>query len=413
MLTNQRAGMAFIFVTLLIDILGFGLVIPVMPQLVSRLAGGGPSAGAHVYGLLLASFGLMQFLCSPILGSLSDQFGRRPVLLLSMFFSMVDFVIMALAPSMPWLFAGRILSGITSASFTAASAYIADVSPPDKRAQNFGMVGAAFGIGFILGPATGGLLGGISLRAPFWAAAALSLVNFLYGLFVLPESLAPESRRPFSRTSFNPLKGLQILSRYRWVLAMSVSIALLALAQQSLQSTWVLYTQYRFKWTPLQNGLSLALIGLMSGVVQMGLTRTLTPRLGDRRAILLGLAFNFAGFLAFALVTRGWMMIPVLIVWSVSGIAGPTTQSLMSRQYGSNEQGAVQGALSSLQSLMGIVAPIIATGVFGYFTRPDVKVRLPGSPFLLGAALIALSAIIAREALKHGTTAEAKSAVGV
>jgi len=393
--------MAFIFVTLLIDVLGFGVIIPVLPRLVGQLSGGGLSGGAHVFGLLMASFGLFQFLCSPILGSLSDRFGRRPVLLVSLFFTIIDYVIMALAPSITWLFIGRIMSGITSASFTAASAYIADISPPEKRAQNFGMIGAAFGIGFILGPATGGLLGDISPRAPFWAAAALSLINFLYGLFVLPESLDKEHRRAFSTASLNPLKGLLILARYRWVLLMAASSALLALAQQSLQSTWVLYTEYRFSWTPLQNGLSLALIGLMSGVVQMGLTRVLVPRLGERRSILLGLGFNFLGFLCFALLTRGWMMIPACIIWSLSGIANPTTQSLLSKQYGPTEQGAVQGAGASIQSLMGILGPLIATAVFGYFTSDRAPVRIPGSPFLLGAFLIAAATLLAREALKR------------
>lgn len=397
---NKRgAGLVFIFITLLIDVLGFGVIIPVLPKLVASLSGKGPSEGAHIYGLLLASFGLMQFLFSPILGSLSDRFGRRPVLLLSLFFTTVDYVIMALAPSVGWLFVGRVLAGITGASFTAASAYIADVSPPERRAENFGMIGAAFGIGFILGPASGGLLGAISPRAPFWAAAALSLLNCLYGLMVLPESLKPENRRAFSRDALNPVKGLGILTRYSWVLMMSASIAVMALAQQSLQSTWVLYTTYRFHWTPLGNGLSLALIGLMTAIVQVGLTRVLIPRLGERRAVLVGMAFNFIGFLGFALVTRGWMMIPILMVWCLSGIAGPATQSLMSGQYGPDEQGAIQGALTSLQSLMGIVGPVIATWVFGYFTSPSAPVQVPGSPFLLGAALIVVSLLLARSAL--------------
>jgi DHA1 family tetracycline resistance protein-like MFS transporter len=398
---KRPAGLIFIFITLLIDVLGFGVIIPVLPRLVSSLAGGGPSAGAHVFGLLMASFGLMQFLFSPLLGSLSDQFGRRPVLLLSLLFTVVDYVIQALAPNIEWLFVGRILAGITGASFTVANAYIADITAPEKRAQSFGMIGAAFGIGFILGPALGGLLGAVSARAPFWAAAGLSLLNCIYGAFVLPESLDQEHRRPLSISTLNPLRGFGILARFPWVLAMAASIGLLNLAQQCLQSTWVLYTEYRYHWTPLDNGLSLALIGLMTAIVQVGLIRVLVPKLGERRAVLVGFLFNMIGFLGFAFASHGWMLYPVLIVWCLSGIAGPTIQSLLSKQYEANEQGAVQGALASLQSLMGVIGPILATWIFGYFTAPTAPINLPGSPFLLGAALIIASGLLARRALRR------------
>jgi DHA1 family tetracycline resistance protein-like MFS transporter len=396
---RPAAGLAFIFVTLLIDVLGFGLIIHVLPKLVTSMAGGGPSAGAHLFGFLLAVFGLMQFLFSPILGGLSDRFGRRPVLLLSLLISGVDYVLMALAPTIGWLFVGRILAGITGASFTAASAYIADISPPEKRAQNFGLIGAAFGIGFILGPAAGGLLGAISPRAPFWAAAALSLLNALYGLFVLPESLAPENRRAFTWRTANPIGGLGILFRHRWVLVMAVALTLLALAQQALQSTWVLYTTFRFRWSELDNGLSLALVGLTSGLAQAFLVKILVTGMGERRAILWGLVCNIVGFAGFALVTRGWMMIPVILIWSLSGVSGPTTQSVISKQYGADEQGAVQGALASVQSLMGVIGPIIATWIFGYFTSPAAPFYLPGAPFLWGAFLIAGAALLAARAL--------------
>lgn len=399
MKNRPAAGLAFIFITLLIDVLGFGLIIPVLPRLVVSLAHGGTDSGAHLLGLLMAVFGLMQFLFSPILGGLSDRFGRRPVLLLSLLFSGIDYILMALAPTIGWLFVGRVLAGVTGASFTAASAYIADISPPEKRAQNFGIVGAAFGIGFILGPAAGGLLGALSPRAPFWAAAALSLVNGLYGLFVLPESLAPENRRPFTARSANPISGLGILARHRWVLIMTASLCLLALAQQALQSTWVLYTNFRFHWSELDNGLSLALVGLTSGLVQVLLVKTLVDRLGERRAILWGLGFNIVGFAGFALATRGWMMLPVILLWSLSGVAGPTTQSLVSKQYGADEQGAVQGALASIQSLMGVVGPILATGIFGYFISSAAPFPLPGAPFFLGAFLVAGASVLAARAL--------------
>jgi DHA1 family tetracycline resistance protein-like MFS transporter len=406
MKNRPAAGLAFIFVTLLIDVLGFGLIIPVLPKLVTSMAGGGPTNGAHLFGLLLAVFGLMQFLFSPILGGLSDRFGRRPILLLSLLVSGVDYVLMALAPTIGWLFVGRILAGITGASFTAASAYIADVSPPEKRAQNFGLIGAAFGVGFILGPAVGGLLGAVSPRAPFWAAAALSLVNGLYGFFVLPESLAPENRRSLTWKSANPIAGLGILLRHRWVLVMAGALTLLALAQQSLQSTWVLYTTFRFRWSELDNGLSLALVGLTSGLVQMLLIKVLVSRFGERRAIIWGLLFNIVGFAGFALATRGWMMIPVILIWSLSGVSGPTTQSLISKQYAANEQGAVQGALASVQSLMGVIGPIIATWVFGYFTSSAAPILLPGAPFFLGAFLVAGASILAARALSLSPAGE-------
>ena len=398
---NRKAGLVFIFITLLIDVLGFGIVIPVMPKLVADLAGGSPAKSAHLYGLLLSVFGLMQFLFAPILGRLSDRFGRRPILLVSLLFTSVEYVILATAPSVGWLFFGRVLTGITGASFTAASAYIADISPPEKRAQNFGLIGAAFGIGFIIGPAVGGLLGAHSARAPFWAAAALSLVNGVYGLCVLPESLALEYRRAFTLASANPLNGLSILTRYPWVRLMAFSIALLAVAYSALQSTWVLYTTYRYHWTALDNGLSLALIGLVSGLVQVVLTRVLVARIGERRAVLWGLFFDFAGYLGFALAFRGWMALAVIAVWGLSGVAGPATQSLISSQYGPQEQGAVQGALTSLQSLVGIGGPLLATWSFGYFTSPAAPILLPGAPYFLGAVLIAISTALAYQALRR------------
>lgn len=398
---GRPAGLAFIFVTLLIDVLGFGLIIPVLPALVETLSGGGTGQEAPLFGLLLSSYGLMQFLFAPVLGSLSDRYGRRPVLLVSLFFTAADYVLMALAPSIGWLFLGRILAGITGASFTAASAYIADISPPDQRARNFGLIGAAFGVGFIVGPAAGGLLGALSLRAPFWAAAALSLLNCLYGLLVLPESLDRANRRPVSLSAANPVGAFSLLARHPWVLTMAAALALLGLAQQALQSTWVLYTTYRFGWSEIDNGLSLALLGAASIGVQVGLIRTLVPRIGEKRAVLWGLFFEFVGFFGFALATHGWIMILVMLVWSLSFIVGPTTQSLLSQQYGPEEQGGIQGALTSVQSLTGVVGPILATAVFGYFTSRAAPIHLPGSPFFLGATLIAVAAVLAVRALRQ------------
>lgn len=378
--------MAFIFVTLLIDVLGFGIVIPVLPGLIQKMSSS-PEAGDHNYGLLLSVFGLLQFLFAPVLGNLSDRFGRRPVLLVSLFFAGVEYILMALAPNLAWLFVGRILTGITGASFTAASAYIADVSPPEKRAQNFGMIGAAFGVGFIIGPALGGLLGAVNARLPFWGAAVFALVNGVYGLFVLPESLAPENRRPFELTRANPFGALKVLAMHGWVLLLACAMGLLGLAQQSLQSTWVLFTEYRFHWDRLANGLDLAVLGACSIFVQMVLIRALMARMNERRLVLFGFAFNIVGFLAFGLVPYGWMLVVAQMVWSLSFVSGPAIQSLVSHQYGANEQGAVQGALTSVQSLTGVVGPLIATWVFGYFTSPRAPVVVPGAAFLLGALL--------------------------
>ena len=398
---KPRAGMAFIFITLLIDVLGFGIVIPVLPKLVAELARGDTANGARFFGLLLASYGVMQFFFSPILGGLSDRYGRRPVLLVSLAFTSLEFFVLANAHSIWILFAGRILTGITGASFTAASAYIADISPPDKRAKNFGIIGAAFGAGFILGPAAGGLLGHFSLRAPFWAAGILSLLNCLYGAFVLPESLPKEDRRRFSMRNANPVAGLAILGRFGWVRLMAVGILLVGLAQQSLQATWVLYTTYRFQWTELDNGLSLSLVGLASGAAQAFLTGLLVRKVGEPRTIMFGMVFSIIGFTGFALATNGWIMAAVILVWSLAGVSGPATQSLISREYGANEQGAAQGALTSLQSLTGVFGPLLATGVFSYFTAKTTPVLIPGAAFFVSALLTALALVVALFAFRN------------
>ncbi len=396
---KRTASLTFIFVTLLIDILGFGLLIPILPKFVASLSHQGLSAGSREYGLLLALYGAMQFLFSPLLGTLSDQFGRRPILLLSLLFTGIDYVIMALAPTVGWLFVGRILSGITGASFTAASAYIADVSPPEKRAQNFGLIGAAFGIGFILGPALGGLLGVLGARVPFWAAAGLSFANFLYGWFILPESLKPENRRRFSLRDANPLRVLTVLGRYPVVWAMAGALAASSLAGQCLQSTWVLWASVRFDWGARDNGLSLAAFGVVSLIFQTGLARVLLPRLGERRTILIGLAIGIAEYAAYAVATQGWMVYAIMLVSGMSFLTGQATQGLLSRQVGDDEQGTLQGALASLSSLTGIVGPVIATGLFAYFTRPEASVKAPGAPFILASALSAVALLISVRAL--------------
>jgi DHA1 family tetracycline resistance protein-like MFS transporter len=384
--------MAFIFITILIDVVGFGLVIPVLPNLVKQLAGGTEEHGVRIYGLLLAAYGLMQFLFAPILGNLSDRYGRRPVLLLSLLFTGLDYVVQALAPNISWLFVGRIVAGITGASFTAATAYIADVTPPEKRAQNFGMIGAAFGVGFIIGPALGGLVGHWGPRVPFWAAAVVTGLNCLYGLFVLPESLAMENRRKFTWASVNPFSAFKILARQRWVLGLAGAALTLWVAQQVPPSTWVLYTVHRFHWKEWQNGLSLALTGVCSMIVQMGVIRVLSPRLGDLKMLAFSMIMNVIGFVLLGSSTTGGMMLASMALWSLAFVGGPALQSLVSRQFGPTEQGAVQGALTSLQSLSSVIGPPVLTFVFGYYTRPQAPVQIPGAAFYLGAILTVVSA---------------------
>lgn len=401
---NRTPGLAFIFVTLLLDILGFGLLIPILPKFVALLSGRGISAGARDYGWLLALYGLMQFLFSPVLGTLSDKYGRRPVLLLSLLFSGLDYVIMALAPSLIWLYVGRTLSGITGASFTAASAYIADVSPPEKRSQNFGLIGAAFGIGFILGPALGGLLGAWGPRVPFWAAAGLAGANLLYGWLVLPESLDPKNRRAFSWREANPLGALRVLGRYPVVWGLTGALAASNLAGQFLSSTWVLFTTARFGWGVRENGLSLAAFGAVALIFQVGLARVLLPRWGDRRTLVIGLAVAVAQYAAFALATQGWMIYVISFAGGLAFLSGQAMQGLLSRQVGEDEQGTLQGALASLVSLTGVAGPVLATTLFAYFTRPQAPVQVPGASFFLAAALTALALALSLRALGREPT---------
>ncbi len=391
---KPRAGLAFIFVTLLIDILGFGLLAPILPKFVASLSHGGISGGSRDFGLLLALYGAMQFLFSPLLGSLSDRFGRRPILLLSLLFTGVDYVIMALAPNLAGLFVGRTLSGITGASFTAASAYIADVSKPEERAQNFGLIGGAFGIGFILGPALGGLLGQWGARVPFWAAAGLAFANLLYGYFILPESLKPENRRPFVLREANPVGALAVLGRYPVVWGLTGALAAANLAGQCLQSTWVLFTTARFGWNVRDTGISLAAFGAISLLFQTGLGRVILPRLGERRVVLIGLAIGVVEYIGYGTATQGWMVYAIMLAAGLSFLSGQATQGLLSRQVGDNEQGTLQGALASLNSLMGIFGPVLATGLFAYFTRPGLAHPVPGVSFFLASALDAVALFI-------------------
>ncbi|MBF8253345.1 MAG: TCR/Tet family MFS transporter [Deltaproteobacteria bacterium] len=392
---SRRPALGFIFVTLFLDILGVGLIIPILPKLIEQLSDGNVSAASSTYGWLVALYSLMQFVCAPVLGSLSDRFGRRAVILGSLFGSGVDYLLLAFAPTLPWFFLGRIIAGITGANYTAASAYIADISPPEKRAANFGLLGAAFGLGFIAGPAVGGMLGSFGLRVPFFVAAGLTLLNWLYGAFVLPESLPREHRRTFTWGRANPVGSLLALKRFPVVLGLVETYFLINLAHQVLPSTWVLYTSYRYEWTPKQVGLSLAIVGIMSALVQGGLARRVIPALGERRAIILGLVNGTVFMSAYGLAQRGWMIYAIIVVGSFGALAGPAIQGLISRSVPMNEQGAVQGSLSSLASLAGIIGPPVFTGLFGYFISPRAPAHVPGVAFFFGSALIVLALVMA------------------
>jgi len=381
----RKPALPFIFFTLVLDILGIGLVVPVLPKLIEQFLDGNVANTSHMYGLLVSVYALMQFLCAPVLGNLSDQFGRRPVILLSLLGSGLDYFLLAFAPSLTWFFVGRVIAGITGANFSAASAYIADVSPPEKRAANFGLVGAAFGLGFIIGPVLGGLLSTWDLRLPFIAAGVLTLLNWLYGCFVLPESLALENRRVFRFKNANPVGAFSSLRRHPLLLGLAVAFFVLSVAHQVYPSTWALYTGLRFNWTPKMIGWSLAAVGVCAALVQGGLTRTLIPKIGEHRAIILGVSVSTLTFIGYGLVPEGWMVYPLIAIGSLGGLATPALQALISQSVGADEQGGVQGAVTSLNSLAGIIGPFLATGLFGYFitTTPPV----PGAAFFGAAAL--------------------------
>ncbi|WP_119080099.1 TCR/Tet family MFS transporter [Chitinophaga alhagiae] len=392
---NKKGALGFIFVTLLIDVMGWGLIIPVMADLIAQLKGIPVNEASTYGGILLSVFAIMQFACAPLVGNLSDRFGRRPILLLSLLGFGIDYIILALAPTYGWLFAGRIVAGITGASFTTASAYIADVSPDEtSRAKNFGLIGAAFGLGFVLGPALGGLLATWGIRAPFYAAAALCLINCLYGYFLLPESLSKENRRPFEWKRANPLGSLQFLSRHPEIAGLAASFFLIYLGAQAVQGNWNFYTIYRFNWSEGMVGISLAVVGVLVGAVQGGLTRVVVPKLGNEKSIYIGLGLYALGMLLFAFATESWMMFAFLVPYCLGGICGPSLQSVISVHVPPNQQGELQGALTSLMSLTTIFGPLIMNGSFAYFTSARAPFHFPGIHFVLGTVCMVLSIVI-------------------
>jgi DHA1 family tetracycline resistance protein-like MFS transporter len=401
MKSSKQAAIGFIFVTLLIDTIGFGIIIPVLPNLIMEMTHVNNSEAAQIGGWLLFAFAIVQFLCAPLLGGLSDSVGRRPILLASLFGFGLDYIFLAFAPSIAWLFVGRIIAGALGASFTTAAAYIADISTPEKRGQNFGMIGAAFGLGFIIGPAIGGLLGTYGPRIPFLAAAALSLLNWLYGFFILPESLKPENRRAFDWKRANPVSSLLNLKRYPVVLGLVASLVLIYIAAHAIQSNWAYYTIEKFKWEPAMIGASLAAVGLLIAIVQGGLIRIIIPAWGQRNSLYIGLALYSVGFFLFAFATQSWMMFAFLIPYCLGGIAGPAIQGIISTQVPPNEQGELQGALTSLMSVTSIIGPLLMTQLFSAFTGESATYYFPGAPMVMGGLLTILSLILAMRALAN------------
>jgi DHA1 family tetracycline resistance protein-like MFS transporter len=382
--------------------MGWGLIIPVMADLISQLKGI-PVNQASTYGaLLLSVFAITQFLFAPVMGNLSDKYGRRPILLFSLFGFGIDYIILALAPAYGWLFVGRIIAGITGASFTTATAYIADISVDETtRAKNFGLIGAAFGLGFVLGPALGALLATWGVRAPFYAAAALCLLNWLYGYFLLPESLSKDNRRPFDWKRANPLGSMKFLTRHQEIGGLAFSFFLIYLGSQAVQGNWNFFTIYRFNWSEKMVGISLAVVGVLVGGVQAGLTRLIIPKIGNEKSIYLGLSLYTLGLVLFAFATQGWMMFAFLIPYCLGGICGPSLQSVISGHVPSNQQGELQGALTSLMSLTTIIGPLIMNSTFSFFTSDKAPFYFPGIHFLIGAVCMLLSIIITSKVLSR------------
>ena len=401
MIKNRKAAIGFIFITLLIDVTGLGLIIPVVPKLIEQLLHTTDISKVALYGgLLTFSYAIMQFLFAPVLGNLSDKFGRRPILLFSLFGFGLDYLFLSFAPSITWLFVGRVIAGITGASMTTASAYIADISTPETRAQNFGMIGAAFGLGFIIGPMIGGLLGEMGPRIPFLVAAGLALLNAAYGYFILPESLGVENRRSFDWKRANPISSLKNLSRFPAVSGLIVSFFLIYIASHAVQSNWSYFNIEKFKWTPKIIGISLAVVGVLVSAVQGGLVRFVNPKLGNEKSVYVGLRLYTFGLVLFGLATQSWMMFVFLIPYCLGGISGPGLQAIISGQVPPNEQGELQGSLTSVISITSIVGPLVMSNLFAYFTGPSAPIYFPGAPFMLAAFLMLLSCFFAYRALR-------------
>ncbi len=401
---TKSFGLLFIFITVVIDSVGLGIIIPVMPKLIQELIHGDISLASQYGGWLVFAYAITQFYFASVLGNLSDRFGRRPVLLLSLFGFAINYLLMGIAPSIAWLFVGRLIAGITGASYTVAAAYIADISTPQNKAQNFGLLGAAFGLGFIIGPVIGGVLGHYGARIPFFAAAGLCALNLLYGYFVVPESLDTTLRRPFRWKAANPIGTFFHLKSYPAILPLITCIFLVNIAANAVQSVWSYYTMEKFQWTERMVGLSLGFVGTLLMIVQAGLIRILIPKLGLVRAILTGILLMTLSFPLYGLANRSWMMYAISIPYVLGGIAGPSIQSYISNLIPQNEQGQIQGGITSVVSLTAIIGPLIMTNLFSYFSSKDTLVYFPGAPFMLAGILTLTALFIAIRYFRRNKT---------
>jgi DHA1 family tetracycline resistance protein-like MFS transporter len=397
---EKQAAIGFIFITLLIDVMGLGIIIPVIPKLIQELIHGDVSEAAKIGGWLTFAYAITQFFFSPLVGNLSDKYGRRPVLLLSLFGFSLDYLLLAFAPTITWLFIGRFIAGITGASITTASAYIADISNDENRAKNFGMIGAAFGLGFIIGPVIGGLLGQYGARIPFYAAAVLCMLNFLYGYFILPESLSKKNRREFELKRANPIGSFLSLKKYPKLIGLVVAVFILHTASHAVQSNWSYFTIYQFNWDEKMVGISLGVVGILVALVQGVLIRWINPKIGDVKSIYVGMALYTLGMFLFGFATQSWMMFAFLIPYCLGGIAGPALQAVIASQVPANQQGEIQGTLTSLISVSAIVGPPMMSLVFYYFTHDEAPFKFAGAPFILGGFGMLLSTIVAYYSLK-------------
>lgn len=393
MMNKKKASVQFIFATIFLDALGIGILIPVLPDLIRRFSDNADSV-SHYFGYFISVYALMQFLASPILGALSDRFGRRPVLLVSLMGAVLDYILMAFAPNLTILFIGRVIAGLTGASMTVATAYMADISDDKNRAANFGLIGAAFGFGFIVGPAIGGFTGSLGHQYPFLVAAGLNLLNFIFGVFILPESLPKELRRKVELTKLNPLKSLVKILKPSPILALIWVNFLLYFAGQVHPASWALFTEFKFKWSPTDIGLSLSVVGIAMAVVQGGLTRILIPKLGEWRSVFIAIVVSTIAYAGYAYATESWMMYAILIPSSIAGIAGPALQSLISRDTPMQEQGELQGSLVALISLSAILGPLLYTELFARMTSSGVTTPFPGAPYVAASIITLLSGVI-------------------
>ncbi|HEY4628493.1 MAG TPA: TCR/Tet family MFS transporter [Flavobacterium sp.] len=396
---KKQAAIGFIFITMLIDITGWGIIIPVIPKLIKELINGDVSDAAKYGGWLTFAYAMTQFMFAPLIGNLSDKFGRRPIILISLFAFSLVYILLAFAPTITWLFVGRIIAGLTGASISTASAYIADVSTPENRAKNFGMIGVTFGLGFIIGPVLGGVLGHYGSRVPFYAATILCLLNFLYGYFILPESLAKENRRPLNLKRANPIGAFLNLKKHPSLYGLLFALFLIYVAGHAVESNWSYFTMYKFSWDEKMVGISLGVVGVLVSIVQGGLIRWTSRKLGNEKSIYIGMVlYTIAMFLFF--VSESWMMFLFIIPYCLAGIAGPALRAIISIHVLPSEQGEMQGTISSIISAATIIGPPVMSSLFYYFTHEGAPFEFAGMTFILGGFLMMISGFISYYSLK-------------